>query len=105
MYRASSSIWSLVSARAVLAGVLGALVVSGCGFQLRGVGVTAHIEPMYVTALRDTATLDTLVRNFEQLGVIVLDEPAPDAWRLTLLEERAEDREAEPDEEPDQDAD
>jgi LPS-assembly lipoprotein len=91
MYRASSSTWSLAERRAALAAAC-LLLLAGCGFQLRGVGTTAHIEPVYVTAVRDTAAFDTLVRNLELTGVNVLDGPAAGAWQLTLIEERAEER-------------
>jgi LPS-assembly lipoprotein len=90
MYRANSSISSLVDRR--LAAALTVLLLAGCGFQLRGVGTVADLEPLYVTATRETATFDVLVRNLARAGVTVLGQPAAGAWRLILLEDRTDER-------------
>jgi LPS-assembly lipoprotein len=93
MSLASSSIWSSADAGLLrFAASLALLLLAGCGFQLRGVGVTANIEPLHVTAARETAAFDTLVHNLELSGVDVLDAPTAGAWSLTLLEEREEER-------------
>ncbi len=69
-----------------------ALLLVGCGFQLRGVGATADIEPLYLATIRETRIFDALRRNLEVSGVDVLDAPDPGHWRLVLLDEQEEER-------------
>jgi LPS-assembly lipoprotein len=70
----------------------GLLLLTSCGFHLRGAGVESTVESAYVRADRSVAITDELTRVLRQSGVEILDNPEHAAVVIDLLEQQQNDR-------------
>lgn len=72
----------------LLSALLPALLLAGCGFQLRGMDLRSSVATAYVESAPRHGFADPLRVALVRAGVELLDTPAADALVIQLLDER-----------------